>query len=141
MIEVMDKLMNSWYAKIGNNAISVPVYKEGSVDNDYGGNYVELRAEGEVQDDTKQSFRSDAVVIVDIVTRFKTVTNRSVCEGIDNEIKQLVKPSPGSVGLAAQTGMQIQHLFPQTTNYFEENEAGTRFYRKIVRWSHRINNK
>jgi hypothetical protein len=138
MIEVMDKLMNSWYSKL-NNVISVPVYKEGSVDQDYDGNYVELRAEGEVEADTKQSFRSDAIVIVDIVTRFKVATNRSVCEQIDNEIKQLVKPAPGRVGLTAQTGMQIQHLFPQTSNYFEENEAGSRYYRKIVRWSHRIN--
>ena len=138
MIEVMDKLMNSWYTKL-NNVISVPVYKEGSVDQDYDGNYVELRAEGEVNDDTKQSFRSDAVVVVDIVTRFKHATNRSVCEQIDNEIKQLVKPSPGSVGLSQQSGMQIQHVYPQTSSYFEENEKGIRYYRKIVRWTHRIN--
>lgn len=138
MIEVMDKLMNSWYAKL-NNVISVPVYKEGSVDQDYVGNYVELRAEGEVQDDTKQSFRSDAVVIVDIVTKFKVATNRSICEQIDNEIKQLVKPSPGSVGLSQQSGMQIQRLDPQTSSYFEEVEDGIKYYRKIVRWSHRIN--
>ena len=138
MIEVMDKLMNSWYTKL-NNVISVPVYKEGSVDQDYDGNYVELRAEGEVNDDTKQSFRSDAVVVVDIVTRFKVATNRGVCEAIDNEIKQLVKPSPGSVGLSQQSGMQIQHVYPQTSSYFEENESGTRYYRKIVRWTHRIN--
>lgn len=138
MIEVMDKLMNSWYTKL-NNVISVPVYKEGSVDQDYDGNYVELRAEGETQDDTKQSFRSDAVVVVDIVTRFKVATNRSVCEAIDGEIKALVKPTPGSVGLTQQTGMQIQHLYPQTSSYFEENESGIRYYRKIVRWSHRIN--
>lgn len=138
MIEVMDKLMNSWYSKL-NNVISVPVYKEGSVDHDYDGNYVELRAEGEVQDDTKQSFRSDAVVVVDIVTRFKIATNRSVCESIDNEIKQLVKPSPGVVGLTQQSGMQIQSVRPETSSYFEENEDGTRFYRKIVRWTHRIN--
>ncbi len=138
MIEVMDKLMNSWYAKL-NNVISVPVYKEGSVDQDYDGNYVELRAEGEVQDDTKQSFRSDAVVIVDIVTKFKIATNRSICEAIDNEIKQLVKPSPGSVGLSQQSGMQIQNLRPQTSSYFDEVEDGVKYYRKIVRWSHRIN--
>lgn len=138
MIEVMDKLMNSWYAKL-NNVISVPVYKEGSVDEDYVGNYVELRAEGEVEDDTKQSFRSDAVVIVDIVTRFTLATNRSICEAIDNEIKQLVKPSPGQVGLAQQSGMQIQNLRPETSSYFEEVEDGVKLYRKIVRWSHRIN--
>ena len=138
MIEVMDKLVNSWYSKL-NNVISVPVYKEGSVDQDYTGHYVELRREGEVQDDTKQSFRSDAVVIVDIVTRFNVATNPSICEAIDNEIKQLVKPSPGVVGLTQQAGMQIQSVRPETSNYFEENESGTRYYRKIVRWSHRIN--
>lgn len=138
MIEVMDKLMNSWHSKL-NGAISVPVYKEGSVDNDYDGNYVELRAEGEVEDDTKQSFRSDAVVVVDIVTRFKIATNRSICERIDGEIKALVKPSHGVVGLTQQSGMQIQNLRPETTSYFEENEDGIRYYRKIVRWSHRIN--
>lgn len=138
MIEVMDKLMNSWYAKL-NNVISVPVFKEGSVDQDYDGNYVELRAEGEVQDDTKQSFRSDAVVIVDIVTKFKIATNRSICEAIDNEIKQLVKPSHGTVGLTQQSGMQIQSVRPQTSSYFDEVEDGIKYYRKIVRWTHRIN--
>jgi len=137
MINVMGKLMDSWQELI-DSTISVPVYKEGSVPEDEKRNYVELRAEGETEDDTKQSFRSDAVVITDIVTRFNVAIDRSVCERIDGEIKALIKSSPGVHGLVAQPGMQILDVKPETTTYFEEYESGIKYYRKIVRYTHKI---
>jgi len=133
----MDKLMDSWQELI-DGVISVPVYKEGSVPEEEDGNYVELRAESEAEDDTKHSFRSDAVVITDIVTSFNIAIDRSVSEGIDSEIKALIKTSPGVHGLLAQSGMQILNVIPETTAYLEEYGNGKRYYRKIVRYSHRI---
>ncbi len=137
MINVMGKLMDSWQELI-DSTISVPVYKEGSVPEDEKRNYVELIAEGETEDDTKQSFRCDAVVITDIVTRFNVAIDRSVCERIDGEIKALIKSSPGIHGLIDQPGIQILDVKPETTTYFEEYESGTKYYRKIVRYTHKI---
>lgn len=138
MIAVDDKLMDSWYALIGN-ALSVSVYKEGSVPETEGENYVELRMESENEDDTKQSFRADVVLITDIVTYHNIAIDRSVASGIDNEIRGLVKPSPGQKGLSQQAGMQIQNVYPSTSFYLEEVSNGKKIYRKIVRWTHRIN--
>lgn len=128
--------MDSWQELI-DSVISVPVYKEGSVPED-AVNYVELRAESEAEDDTKNSFRSDVVVVTDIVTRFNVAIDRSVAEGIDGEIKALIKSSPGSHGLQAQSGMQILNVIPETTSYLEEYDSGFKYYRKIVRYTHRI---
>lgn len=138
MIAVDDKLMDSWMALLDGN-ISVNVYKEGSVPEDENRNYVELRMESEFADDTKQSFRSDVVLITDIVTFFDIAIDRSVVSAIDNEIKSLVKPSPGQYGLTQQSGMQIQNAYATTAAYREEFDEGKKIYRKIVRWKHRIN--
>ncbi len=136
MINVMGKLMDSW-ASLIDGVISVPVYKEGSVP-ETAVNYVELRAESEAEDDTKHSFRNDAVVITDIVTRFQVAIDRSVADRIDGEIKALVRPTPASHGLAVQSGMQILNVIPSDASYFDEVESGTKYYRKIVRYTHRI---
>jgi len=136
MINVMGKLMDSW-ASLIDGVISVPVYKEGSVP-ESAHNYVELRAESEAEDDTKHSFRNDAVVITDIVTRFQVAIDRSVADRIDGEIKALVRPNPASHGLSPQTGMQILNVIPSDASYFDEVESGTKYYRKIVRYTHRI---
>lgn len=133
----MGKLMDSWQELI-DGVISVPVFKEGSVPEETDSHYVELRAEGENEDDTKHSFRSDNIVLTDIVTVFNMAVDRSRCEEIDNEIKQLIRPAHGVHGLLAQDGMQILSVYPETTNYFEEYDSGKKYYRKIVRYRCRI---
>jgi hypothetical protein len=138
MIAVDDKLMDSWYALIGNS-LSVNVYKEGSVPEDDTENYVELRMESEFADDTKQSFRSDVVLITDIVTFHNVAIDRSIVSAIDNEIKGLVKPQPQMIGLGQQSGMQIQNVYSSTAGFMEEFSNGKKIYRKIVRYTHRIN--
>lgn len=137
MIAVDDKVMNSWYSLL-NGVISVPVYVEGSVPESEGGNYVELRVESESEDDTKHSFRSDLVIITDIVTRFELAPNRSVASGIDNEIKTLIKSTSGINNLATQSGIQILNVIPSDSNFIQEYDSGTIYYRKIVRYTHRI---
>ncbi len=137
MITTMGKLLDSWQELI-DGVISVSVYKEGSVPEDEEGNYVELRAESESENDTKQSFRNDSIIITDIVTRFNVSIDRSVAEGIDGEIKALIKSSPGVHNLSAQSGMQILSVVPETTSYLEEYDTTKKYYRKIVRYTHRI---
>jgi len=137
MIAVMGKLMDSWHSLL-NGVISVPVYKEGSVPEEIESSYVELRAESASEDDTKHSFRSDEIVITDIVTMLNLAVDRSLCEAIDDQIKQLIRPTSQTHGLAAQSGMQILFVYPETTNYLEEYDSGKKYYRKIVRYRNRI---
>ena len=137
MIAVDDKVMNSWQELL-DGVISVPVFIEGSVPEEYEGNYVELRVESETEDDTKHSFRSDLVIITDIVTMFKVSPNRSVASGIDNEIKALIKSVPGLNNLVQQSGIQILHVVPSDASFLQEYSTGVIYYRKIVRYTHRI---
>ncbi len=136
MIAVDDKVMNSWQALL-DGVISVPVYIEDSAPED-AGNYVELRVESEFENDTKHSFRSELVIITEIVTKFERSPNRSVGSGIDNEIKTLVKSTPGLINLAAQSGIQIVNVIPSDTIFLQGYESGITYYRKIVRYTHRI---
>src|SRR6186713_2110539 len=122
MIAVDDKVMNSWYSLL-NGVISVPVYVEDSVPESEGGNYVELRVESEFEDDTKHSFRSDLVIITDIVTRFELAPNRSVASRIDNEIKTLIKSTSGINNLATQSGIQILSVIPSDANFIQEYDS------------------
>lgn len=137
MINTTGLLMDSWQELI-DGVISVPVYKEGSVPEDEEGSYVELRAESEFENDTKHSFENDTIIVCDIVTMFNHAIDRSVVEGIDSEIKALIKSTPGIHNLQQQSGMQILNVIPQTTNYLEEYDGTKKYYRKIVRYTHRI---
>jgi hypothetical protein len=137
MISVDDKVMNAWQELL-DGSISVPVYIEGSVPDDEVGNYVELRLESEHQDDTKHSFQSDVVIITDIITRFSIAPNRSVASGIDNEIKTLVKTTPGLINLVSSSDIQIVNVIPTDASFLQEYESGIIYYRKIVRYTHRI---
>lgn len=133
----MGKLLDSWQELI-DGSISVNVFKEGSVPEQQKTHYVELRAESELEDDTKHSFASDNIIITDIITMFDVAVDRSVCEAIDNEIKTLLRPTTQSHGLIAQSGMQILSVYHETTNYLEEYGSGKKYYRKIVRYKNRI---
>jgi hypothetical protein len=137
MIEVIDKVMDAWMDLI-DGSISVPVYKEGCVPEEEEGNYVELRAESEAEDDTKSSFRSDVFIVVDIVTSFVHAIDKSVSAVIDNEIKQLIKTTPGIHNLPDQPQIQILNVVPETTTYRTEYDTKKKYYRKIVRYGHRI---
>ena len=137
MIAVDDKVMNSWQELL-DGVISVPVFIEGSVPEEYDGNYVELRVESEAEDDTKHSFRSDLVIITDIVTKFKVSPNRSIASGIDSEIKTLVRPNTQSHGLLKPAGVQILGVIASDANFLQEYSTGDIYYRKIVRYTHKI---
>lgn len=137
MIDVDAPLLNSWMALL-DGVISVNVYKRGAVPDTEAGNYVELYLLSNIGDDTKQSFRNDVVLVTDIVTSFNLLIDTSIADGIDNEIKTLVKTTPGNVGLPAQSGIQIVNVTLNGSDYFEEYDSGKKFYRKIVRYNNRI---
>jgi len=137
MIDVDGKLLDSWQELLDGN-LSVPAHKAGSVDDSEAGNYVEYYVETGFGDDTKHSFRNEVVVITNIVTRFEYSIDHSVAHGIDSEIKILLKSSPGVHNLIPQSGMQIVDVRFSSGNTLEEYESGIKYYRKIVRYTHRI---
>jgi hypothetical protein len=138
MINTMNPLLNSWFSLIGNALGSTSVFISESVPENYTGHYVELRCEGETEDDTKHSFRSDNIIITDIVTQFTMAIDKTVAESIDGIIKNLVRPTPQTIGLPAQSGIQILIAIPETTSYLEQYSSGKKYYRKIVRYRNRI---
>ncbi len=136
MIDVDGKLLDSWETLI-DGTLSVPAFKGGSVD-EVAGNYVEYYIETGFGEDNKHRFNNEVVVITNIVTKFGVAIDHSVVHGIDNEIKTLLKSSPGVHALQAQTGMQILDVVFSSGDTLEEYESGTKYYRKIVRYTHKI---
>lgn len=137
MIDVDGKLLDSWQELL-DGVISVPFYKIGAVPEEEEGNYVEAYVEGGNGDDTKHSFASDVVVITNIVTRFNLAVDTSVANGIDNEIKSLIRPDHGVHGLVEQSGMQILNVKFSNGHGLQEYDSGKKYYRKVVRYKHRI---
>lgn len=135
MIDVDGKLLDSWQELI-DGALSVPAYQD--VPENENGHYVQYYVETSFGDDTKQSFQNEVVLITNIVTRFELAIDQSVAHGIDGEIKALLKSTPGSHGLIPQSGMQILNVVFSSGDTLEEYESGTKYYRKIVRYTHRI---
>jgi hypothetical protein len=136
MIDVDDKLMDSWQDLL-DGFISVPFYKQGGVPEDETGNYVECYVEGSSGYDTKHNFGNEVVLITNIVTRFDIAIDTSVANGIDNEIKTLVKPSSYH-SLPSQSGIQILDVRFSSGQGLEQYSSGKKYYRKVVRYTHRI---
>lgn len=137
MIDVDGKLLDSWQELL-DGVISVPFYKKESVPEDEEGNYVEVYVEGASGDDTKHSFVNEVIVVTNIVTRFNISVDTSVANGIDNEIKTLIRPDHGEHGLMSQDGMQILGVTFQNSGSLYEYDGTKKYYRKIVRYKHTI---
>lgn len=135
MIDVDGKLLDSWQELL-DGVISVPFCK--TVDEDLEGNYVWTYIESSSTEDTKHSFVSDVIVRTDIVTRFNLEVDKSIANGISNEIKGLVRPTHGEHGLMEQAGMQILFVKFLGGHGLEEYDSGQKYYRKIDRYTHRI---
>lgn len=137
MINTMGPLLDSWMSLL-DGVISVPVYKE-DVPESETGNYVVVREEGETADNNKKTFNDNSIVIVDIVTRFRNNINRSVADGIYNEIVGLVFDSPTEHNLPDQNGIQILNVFRENTPAsLQEDNGSEKWFRIILRFNHRI---
>jgi hypothetical protein len=142
MRNVTGKLMDSWWDLLnGSLDNSVPVYVE-SVPGNAPDNYVILRSEGETEvEKNNKTWIKEAVIIADIVTSFPSneLINTSVVDGIDNEIGVLLMTSPyHSHNLTAQSGMIINRVEDETTQYLQEDDGEKKYYRKLTRYNHLI---
>jgi hypothetical protein len=134
MINTTGLLMNAWYQLLNNGGLSV--YKE-DVPENVDGNYVLLRAEGGTSQNNKRSFADETVIVVDIVTQFQSMIDRSEVETIDNTINGLILPTMQN-GLTAQSGMQILNVNRETFTYLTETDNEKKYYRKVSRYVHTI---
>jgi len=130
------ELIQSWYDLLNGN-LSCEVYKEDAPEGLIT-NYVLIRAEGGIWKGNKRAFADDNIVIIDIVTMFENNINRDVCEDIDSVIQGLLFDSPSKCNLSAQSGIEIENVYRQTTSYLPEDNGIKKYYRKVSRYSHRI---
>gem|GEM_PF-5782691 len=139
----MKPLVDAWFDLLGGNleydSTEVPVFKE-DPPNYIAGHYVLIQAESETDDSNKTSFITNPVVVIDIVTVHSVSVQRSVVDIIDDQIRELVWPTRKCALIT--TGFQISNVTPSSANYLEEDTGSDpRYYRKVTRFTHRINQR
>ena len=120
------------------DGISVPVYKE-SVPISEEGNHVIIRAESQTTTKNNSGFFTDAVIITEVVTVFETIVNRATVDSIDEEITELLFPSPNTYGINSTDNHQITDIQLQTSSYLHDSDGVKRYYSKISRYEFFIN--
>lgn len=140
MKNVMDALLNSWFALLDGNlsfdSREVKVYPT-DADNSDDFHHVIIRAESETDESNKTSFVTKAVVIIEIVTVHSVSINKSVANNIDNQVRELLFPTRHH-NLPALNGLQITNVIPQGGSYLDEDDGTKKYYRKVTRYNHRI---
>ena len=129
-------LTTAFYSLI--DGISVPVYKE-SVPIDEVGNHIIIRAESQTTEKNNSAFFTSAVIITEVVTIFETIVNRATVDSIDNEITELLFPSPNTYGINLTDNHQITDIQLQTSTYLHDTDGVKRYYSKISRYEFFIN--
>lgn len=130
-------ITTEWFNLL-DGVISVPVYKETVLPSE-NGNYVVIRAEGQTTTKNHSGFFTNAVIIVEVVTKFSQAVDTSVCDDIDNEITELVFPTPNTFGIGNTTNHQITDINLQSASYLSEDDGTKKYYTKISRYEHSIN--
>jgi hypothetical protein len=120
------------------DGISVPVYKE-SVPIGEDGNHVIIRAESQTTTKNNSGFFTDAVILTEVVTVFETIVDRSVVDSIDNEITELLMPTPNTYGINSTDNHQVTNIQLQTSSYLHDSDGVKRYYSKISRYEFFIN--
>lgn len=130
-------ITTAWFNLL-DGVISVPVYKETVLPSEQG-NYVVIRAEGQTTTKNHSGFFTNAVIIVEVVTKFTHAVDTSVCDEIDNDITELVFTSPNTFGISNTTNHQITDINLQSSSYLSEDDGSGKYYIKISRYEHSIN--
>ena len=130
-------ITTEWFNLL-DGVISVPVYKETVLPSETG-NYVVIRTEGQTTTKNHSGFFTNAVIIVEVVTKFNQAVDTSVCDEIDNEITELVFPTPNTFGIGNTANHQITDINLQSASYLSEDDGTKKYYTKISRYEHSIN--
>lgn len=134
MINVTNKLLKAWYELLSGN-ISVPVYMIDAPASEEG-DYVLVRPESGTKIPNAHAYRSQPVIIVEIVTRNKTMIDYTTAGDIDTGIGQLVYDDPATHNLPAQDDIQISRCEKGDQTYLPEDDGTNKHNRIITRWLH-----
>jgi len=116
----------------------IPVYQV-SVDSGELGDHIVIRVETENDLSNKQTFVTNPIIIVDIVTKHVGAIDASVVEGYDDLLRGLIWPTRRTTGLEPWEGTQIAQVRFDGANYLDGFD-GTRYeHRKITRLYNRLN--
>lgn len=133
MSSASKNILQAYYDAL-NGEISVDVYKVNAPMNE-SGNYVVIYVEGGTDASNKKYKAENTVVVVDVVTKFHNSIDPDVADDIDEEIEQILLPTQGARLLASN--IQNLNLKRESYNYLTESDGKT--YRKVSRWTQRIN--
>lgn len=136
MINVTNRVLEAWYRLLNAN-ISVPVYRMDAPASETG-NYVLLRVESDTDTPNNHKFISNPVVITEVVTKFEIMINDSLAGEIDEEIAELVLPTPAQHNLPTIDDIQITSVQRRDATYLPEDDGTNRYLRLITRNVHRV---
>lgn len=123
MIDVSQPVRKAYYELLnGNllyNGIGVPVSDDLKKLQDSGSSvYVLLSNQDGVNSDTMQSWDSDESIVLDIVFKAATRSNKAVVDNVAGQIFALLLPSPtAAAALPVQTGIQINCVRLDSSRY------------------------
>lgn len=137
MIDIEDKLMTAWVSLLNGN-ISVPVFDTSIPDHEaQEDSYVELRFESETEVPISSRFWTNAILITDVITRFKTIIDPKIARAINSEIIELLANVTGN-NLPVQSGIQIGNVYKQSATSLQEFDGSKYYYRIVTRYKHDI---
>lgn len=143
MINVLNKVMDSWYALLNGNlsidGTTIPVYRV-DAPSDAPSFYVVIRPESSTDVSNNHSFVTNPVIISEVVTKFPSgeLIRDDIAARIDSLIANLISPTPSSIGLSAQSGIQIVSVKRSEETYLPEDDGSNRYYRIITRNTMRV---
>lgn len=101
--------------------------------------YVVLSSQNATENSTFSHFGSNAFIMVEIVHKQDSSTTKKIVDDIAEQILQLVKPTPSTNGLVAQSGVQFLNVQVYGDRHvpFNLNDAET-IVRRLLRFSLQI---
>lgn len=135
MINAGKHIRQAYYDAL-NGVISVNVYKE-DVPEDETGNHVLVRLEGETDEGNNAKFVSNVVVILDICTVGVNSIDPDTVEDIDQEIKDVLNATVNTS--LSLVDLQLTKMKIISSSYLAEDDGTKRYYRKIIRYTNRVN--
>jgi len=138
--DVLDPVTDAWFNLL-NHQLSyegqeVKVYPV-DADNTDDFHYVLIYSEGETDESNGSRFVTNAVIVVDIVTKHSIAIKKTIVNNIYNQIIGLLFPTRQCA--LTTTGFQILNVRPDNSSSLEEGDESGRIYRKTTRFFHRIN--
>jgi hypothetical protein len=143
MLNVFNKLMDLWYGMLDGNisidGTNIPVYRV-DVPSDAPSMFVTLRRESMTNNSNNSSFVTNPVIVSEVEVRSGSAAliRDDLSVRIDNQISQLLQPTPSTHGLGSDPSIQIVTVSRRDQTYIAEDDGSHRIDRIVTRNYHRI---